>query len=232
MTTIFSRINDFETHSKKWIVGYSLLFWVSTRLLAILMVVACTVIYEHLGYTTDMLPSFGGIPKGAHTIGKLIYSLATVAVIAPLIEEIVFRLGLSFKKWQVGVALAFIPIFIGWSNIKSITWISGIIYIAAMAIIYLAVMKFTTQEFWSRLKDNRMVAAMWITSIAFGLVHLNAFSFLSWKMLPYCICMILSPFFMGCACAYLRVNLGFWWGIGMHVFNNVPGLITIVLMSI
>lgn len=232
MTSIFSRINDSETHSKKWIVGYSLLFWVSTRLLAILIVVACKVIYENLGFSDDMFPSFGGTPKGASTIGKLIYSLATVAIIAPLIEETLFRLGLSFKKWQVALSLAFIPIFIGWSDVKTLTWISGSLYILSAVLVYFAVNRFTSQEFWSRLKENRMVASMWITSIAFGLVHLHAFNFISLEMLPYCLCMILSPFFMGCACAYLRVNLGFWWGVGMHIFNNIPGFITILVMSI
>ena len=232
MKTIFSRVNDAEIHTRKWIVGYSLLFWVSTRLLSILLVVACRLIYEQLGFTEDMFPSFGGTPKAASTLNKLIYSLATVAIIAPVIEEIVFRLGLSFKKWQVATSLAFIPVFIGWSDIKSLTLISGAIYVLTAVVIFFAVWRFTSQDFWSRVKKKEMVAAMWITSIAFGLVHLHAFSFISLEMLPYCICMILSPFFMGCACAYLRVNLGFWWGLGMHIFNNIPGLITILLMSI
>lgn len=232
MKTILSRVNDIETHSKKWVLGYSLLFWISTKLISVLLVVACTYIYESLGYTTDVFPSFGGTPKGAHTIGKLIWSLATVGIIAPLIEELVFRVGLSFKKWQVALGLVFIPIFICWANIKTVTWISGAIYILIAAAIYFAVSKFTTEEYWKKLKENRLVAAMWITSIAFGLVHLFAFSFISWEVLPYCLCMISAPFFMGCACAYLRVNLGFGWGLGMHIFNNIPGLITIIALSV
>lgn len=232
MKIIFSRVNDAETHSKKWVIGYALLFWLTTRILAVLMVVACSVIYESMGFTKGMFPVFGGVPTGAHTIGKLIYSLATVALIAPMIEELVFRLGLSFKKWQVALGLAFIPIFIGWSDIKSLTLISGIIYIVIAIAIYFAIDKFTTQDFWNKLRSNWLVAAMWITSIAFGLVHLRAFSFFSWEMLPYMLCMTASPFFCGCACAYLRVNLGFWWGLGMHIFSNIPGIGAILLMSI
>lgn len=232
MKIILSRVDDSETHSKKWIIGYSLLFWVSTRLLAVFLVVGCSLIYESLGFTKDMFPSFGGTPKEATSIGALIYSLATVAFIAPMIEEIVFRLGLSFKKWQVALALAFIPIFIGWSDIKALTWISGALYVLAAIVVYLAITKLTSQELWSNLKEKRLVAAMWITSIAFGLVHLRAFSFFSWEMLPYMLCMISSPFFCGCACAYLRVNVGFWWGLGMHIFSNLPGIATILLLSL
>ncbi len=232
MKVIFSRVHDAETHSKKWIVGYALLFWLTTKILAILMVVACTLIYEKLGYTKEMLPDFDGIPTGTHTIGKLIFSLAAVAFISPFIEEIVFRLGLSFKKWQVAVSLACIPIFIAWSDIKSLTLIWGIIYVIIAGAIYFLVDHFATKEYLEKLRERWLIAGMWITSIAYGLVHLFDFSFFSWPLLPYMLCMIATPFFCGCACAYLRVNLGFWWGFGLHVFGNIPGIGAILLMSI
>ncbi len=231
MKIIFSRVQDAETHSKKWIVGYALLFWLTTKIIAILMVVACTIIYEKLGFPKAVLPVFGGVPTGFHTIGKLIFSLAAVALITPLIEEIVFRLGLSFKKWQVAASLACIPIFIAWSDIKSLSWIGGGICILLACAIYFVVDRFTTQEYLDKLKERGLIAAMWITSIAYGLVHLFDFSFFSWQMLPYMICMIATPFFCGCACAYLRVNLGFWWGFGLHIFGNLPGIGAILLMS-
>lgn len=232
MKIIFSRVNDAETHSKKWIVGYALLFWLTTRILSVLMVVACTLIYEKIGFSKDSFPEFGGVPTGAHTIGKLIFSLASVAFIAPFIEEMVFRLGLSFKKWQVALGLAFIPIFIGWCHVKTLTFLSAAIYILIAAAIYCLIEKFTKQEFWDELKEKRLIVSIWVTSIAFGLVHLFAFSFFSFEMLPYMLCMIASPFFCGCACAYLRVNIGFWWGVGMHIFRNLPGVGAILLMSI
>lgn len=232
MRFILSRTNDSSVHSKKWIVGYALLFWVITRIIAVALVVTCSVIYEKLGFSHDMFPSFGGTPKAATTAGRLIYSLATVALIAPLIEEAVFRLGLSFKKWQVALSIAFIPIFIGWSDIRSLTWISGSAYVSISVVVFILICKFTSRELWSGLKRNWMVTAMWITSIAFGLAHLRAFSFFSWEMLPYMICIITTPFFCGCACAYLRVNLGFKWGVFMHIFNNIPGIISIIVLSI
>ena len=25
-----------------------------------------------------------------------------------------------------------------------------------------------------------------------------------------------------------RINLGFWWGVGMHIFNNLPAIVLLI----
>ena len=232
MKIILSRVDDAKKYSKKWVIGYALLFWLTTRILSVLLVVGCTMIYEHFGYNKGMFPTFGGVPQEAHTLGQLLYSLAKVAIIVPLLGELVFRLGLSFKKWQVSLGLACIPIYIAWSYLRPESWAGGMLYVIIAISVYFIVERFTKQNLWDKLKSKWLIASMWITSLAFGLVHLHSFSFLTWKLLPYALCMISSTFFMGCACAYLRVNIGFWWGFGMHVFSNIPGMFTIILMSL
>ena len=232
MKLILSRVDDAKKYPKKWIVGYALLFWLTTRLLSVLLVAGCTILYEYLGFDSGMLPEFGGVPQGVHTMGNLLYSLAKVGIIVPLLGELVFRLGLSFRKWQVALGLAGIPLYIGWAYDHSQTVISGCLYVVAAVAVFFIIYKCTQQKFWDGLKTKRMVDAMWITSIAFGLVQLHSFSFLNWSVLPYALCMISSTFFLGCACAYLRVNMGFWWGFGLHVFSNIPGMVTILLMSL
>lgn len=230
MKFILSRVNDKENHSKKWIIGYALLFWLITRIIAAGLVIACVTVYESHGISQDMLPSFGGTPKAYQTLGRLIYGLLITALIAPLIEEMVFRLGLSFKKFQVAMSLASIPVMIAWWDIKVLTWWSILIYIACAIILFTAIYRFSSQENWNKIKSRWLIVSIWITSFAFGLAHLRAFSYYSWEMVPYMLCMISVPFFAGCSCAYLRVNLGFGWGLGMHIFNNIPAIILIISM--
>ncbi|MDE5871622.1 MAG: CPBP family intramembrane metalloprotease [Muribaculaceae bacterium] len=232
MKIILSRVDDAKKYSKKWVIGYALLFWLTTRILSVLLVVGCTMIYEHLGYDKEMFPTFGGVPQGVNTIGRLLFSIAKVAIIVPLLGELVFRLGLSFKKWQVSLGLASIPVYIAWSYTHPESLGGAVVYAIIAIAVYFTVDRCITQKYLDNLKSKWLVAAMWITSLAFGLVHLHAFSFLTWGLLPYALCMVSSTFFMGCACAYLRVNIGFWWGFGMHVFSNIPGLFTIILMSL
>ncbi len=100
-------------------------------------------------------------------------------------------------------------------------WVNIVLGALAVAI-FIAVMRYTTQSFWDRQKRRWFIPAVWLTTIVFGLLHLLAFTGASLVFLPYKLCMTLVIFFGGCAIAYLRVNLGFGYGLGMHIFNNLP----------
>lgn len=169
MKFILSRVNDRTTHTKKWIVGYALIFWLITRILAAGLVIACTAIYAKHGITESMLPSFGGTPKAAATLNQFIKSLAMVTMIAPVFEEIVFRLGLSFKKWQVALNLASIPLLGIYVNLWNVSLLSIVIWMTCAAVVFLAVRHFTSQEYWDTVKSKRLVTTVWLSSIAFGL---------------------------------------------------------------
>lgn len=231
MKFILSRVNDSATHSKKWVIGYAALFWVITKIIASVICGICIAVYlQSYGCNPQEMTAFGGNPTKAASVASLIWKLALVGLLAPVIEEFIFRLGLSFKKIQVALAISGIPIFVWWSRMSIWPWWFAAIAVAIALIIFFCIMRFSDQNFWTSLKERYMVTAMWVTSIAFGLVHLVAFTLLDAFLFPYAICVILAPFFAGCACAYLRVNLGFKWGVAMHIFNNIPGIVmTIVL---
>ncbi len=230
MRFILSRVDDHLTHSKKWILGYAALFWVITRILAAVAISVCMAIYANNGLNPAEMTVFGGSPQKAETLQKFLFSLAVFIVIAPLIEEGVFRLGLSFRRSQVALAVALIPIFAWWSRFSHFPWWLGLVAVAAGGTIFFLIQRFTSIAFWESLRQRWLITAMWLTSIAFGLMHLIAFSVLNLTLLPYALCMILAPFFLGCTAAYVRVNLGFWWGVGVHIFNNIPGVVFTVMM--
>lgn len=109
MKFILSRSDDFRIHSKKWIVGYGLLFWLISRIFAMLLIIGCIAIYKTCGIDPESQTSFIGNPETAKTIGSTVYVLMTVSIVAPLLEECIFRLGLSFRRWQVALATSAIP---------------------------------------------------------------------------------------------------------------------------
>ncbi len=228
MRFILSRNADYKVHSKKWIVGYGFLFWLISRIVAMILMGICLVLYDRYGVNPMELTNFGGDPTVALSSGGLLRAVLMTALVAPVFEELLFRFGLSFRKVAMGVGLACIALFPAFSHNMTATptlWIiSGTIAIIVFCCIYFA----TKEDFWQRKKNKWQIPAMWITSVAFGLAHLVAFSSLSWVVLPYALVTCLIPFFAGCSCAYLRVNLGFGWGIAMHVFNNIPGIILMI----
>ena len=221
---ILSRTNDYEIHSKKWILGYGLLFWLISRILAMLIIIGCVAIYNVCGINPETLTKFAGNPEIAKDLGSPAYILLTVCIVAPLLEECIFRLGLSFKRWQIALAAASIPAYILWQHFNSLTVISILIYVASIIAVFFLVYILTSDSYLEKLKKSCYVPIIWVSAIAFGLLHLVAFSNYCLLLMPYMLCIILVPFFAGCAITYYRVNLGFWWGVGLHIFNNIPAI--------
>lgn len=228
MKFILSRNEDYLRHSKKWMVGYALIFWLISRIAVMILMVMCMTIYNHYGINPQELTAFGGDPSVAKASGSLIRALLTTALIAPLFEEVLFRFGLSFRRISVAVSLAFIPLFPAFSHNKTAGLSMWLICIGLAFIVFCCAYFSTAENFWQNKKKQWQIPAIWISSLAFGLIHLCAFSTLDLMLLPYALSLIMAPFFAGCACAYLRVNMGFIWGLAMHIFNNIPGIIIIL----
>ncbi len=229
MKFILSRNRDYENHSKKWMVGYAVLFWVISRVIVMILMGLSMAIYDHLGINPKELTDFGGDPTVTKASGSIVRGLLIIALMAPVFEEFLFRFGLSFKRYAVAVSCACIGLFPAFSHNKTATLSTWLICICMAIVFFTLIYYTTTNNFWSEKKSRWQVPAMWITSIAFGLVHLIAFSTLSWMLLPYALIVSLAPFFAGCSCSYLRVNMGFGWSIGMHILNNLPGIVIMLV---
>ncbi len=224
MRFILSRTNDYEIHSKKWVVGYGLLFWLISRIFAMLLIMRCAAIYQVFDINPENLTKFAGNPETAKNLGTTNYVFLTVLIVAPLLEECIFRLGLSFKRWQVALAISSIPIYLLWQHLNRLSLGIATIYVFGAIATFSLVYFITNDSFWKEQKQQYYNSTIWLSAIAFGLIHLIAFTSQSVTLIPYMMCIIMVPFFAGCAITYYRINLGFWWGVGLHVFNNLPSL--------
>lgn len=229
MKFILSRNKDYLTHSKKWMVGYAMLFWVITRIIAMVMMGVCMYLYDRYGLNPKELTDFGGDPTVTKNAGNLWRGIIMLALAAPVFEEFLFRFGLSFRRISIAVSCACIALFPAFSHNRTTSVTMWVIYGLAAVLIFCVIYFTTTDKFWQEKKNRWQVPMIWISTIAFGLVHLCAFSTLTWTLLPYALVMSCVPFFGGCAMAYLRVNMGFGWGIAMHIFNNIPGIIVMLM---
>ena len=75
MKFILSRTNDHEIHSKKWIVGYGLLFWLISRVVSMLFIIGCVAVYNTYGINPEALTKFAGDPETAKSLGSITYTL-------------------------------------------------------------------------------------------------------------------------------------------------------------
>lgn len=228
MLYILSRTKDYEIHSRKWIVGYGLMFWLISRMVAILLIIGCVAIYNTYGINPEALTKFVGDPEIAKKLGYATYFFITVCFVAPLLEECIFRLGLSFRRWQIALAIASIPVYILWQQFNSLNALSISIYAVSVITIFSVVNGFTADSYWKKIRRFHYVSIIWLSAIAFGLIHLIAFSNHSLLLLTNMLCVVTVPFFAGCAMTYYRINLGFWWGVGLHIFDNIPAIMILI----
>lgn len=223
--------DDCLTMTKKQVLKKALIWLILLLGAAVVIRMICLIVYMANGLNPMELTTFGGDPTSriGQGIGK---SLLTLLIVAPVLEEALFRLPLSFKRRTVALWVALIPIIIAYYFCKCKTWYILLSLAAAGAFLYFLICKVTNDGQWTEWRDKYIIIAMWIAAISFGLIHLRAFSVLNWQVLPFALATILVPMAGGTAVTYARVNLGFWWGVLLHMLINIPGIIAIVLGTI
>ena len=99
---ILNRPDDFLSLSKKGIIGITLKWFAILMVGAILLKIVCTAVYMSRGINPAELTKFIGDP--ANYMGNATWkTLLHFIIVAPLAEEILFRLGLSFKRQTVAL---------------------------------------------------------------------------------------------------------------------------------
>ena len=223
---ILNRPDDYLSLPKRKIIGTTLKWFVILMAGAILLRIVCVAVYMSMGVNPMELTRFGGDPT--NYIGKATWkTLLRLMIVAPLIEEVMFRLGLSFKRRTVALWVGLLPIVCAYYLYKCKVWYILLALAAAGALLYWLTCRYTTDEQWADWRRKYIVPAMWISAIGFGLLHFRAFSVLNGQTLPFALATILIPMAGGCAITYARVNLGFWWGVLLHCIINIPSVLMI-----
>ncbi len=164
MKFILSRRDDSRIHSKKWVVGYGLLFWLISRIVAMLLIIGCVAIYKTCGIDPESHTSFIGNPETVKKIGSSIYILMTVSIVAPLLEECIFRLGLSFRRWQVALAASSVPAYLLWQHLYSLSIAYVAICVFAIVALFSVIYFFTTDSFWNSQKKKYYKSLIYVPS--------------------------------------------------------------------
>ncbi len=225
-TFILNRPDDWQTLSRRQRLGTTLKWFFLLIASAILLRVVCFALYMSQGVNPMELTKFGGdaVNHMDHPTWK---TLAFLMTVAPVAEEVMFRLGLSFKRCAVALWAGLTPLALAAYLLHCRQWmvLAGMVVLGA--VLALLVFYGTSDEQWQTWRRKYITPAMWASAIGFGLIHLLAFSVLNWQVLPFALATILIPMAGGCAFTYARVNLGFWWGVALHCCFNIPATLTI-----
>lgn len=223
---ILNRSDDCDTLSKGRIIANIPIWLVILYAGYLVLYVICMLIYGANGVIPTKLTDYYADPffwKEKPFWQTILWFL----IVAPLCEESIFRLGLSFKRLTVGLWAGLLPVIVAWYVFYCRVWYILLLFAIAGGLIFWLICRYTTDELWKKWRKKCIIPAMWVTAIGFGLFHLNAFSVLNWLVLPYALVTILQPMADGCVFTYARVNLGFWWSVLLHFTKNL----LVVLMN-
>jgi len=151
---------------------------------------------------------------------------------APILEELIFRLHLKYRRWVINILLPLAIIIISTLLIDTNSSIItiGVILIGLIILTLFIIfnLKITTclEQVWNK-KFNLV---FYISTILFALIHITNYE-LSVTVLLLTPILILPQFISGFLIGYLRVKSGFIWGVTLHMVGNAI-LILPILISI
>ena len=224
---ILNRPDDYLTLSRRKIFFTALKALVLLMLSAIMFRIACICFYMMQDINPMELTKFGGDPT--FFFGNATWkTIVKLMIVAPVMEEVMFRLGLSFRHKTVALWLGLLPFVTGFYLFHCRIWFVLLGLIAAGVLLGWMVVRCTKDKDWDAWRRKYIIPAMWLSAVSFGLVHLMAFTVLNLQVLPFALATILVPMAGGCAVTYARVNLGFWWGVLLHCMINIPPVLMIL----
>ena len=221
---------------KSWI--YWLVLITGTQFLAIVI--------AFIANTTLIKLGFSGQNSVQDALNDLPIWLFFVllAIQAPLTEEIAFRLFLkpSPVRWLLsffGLAfytqiilrdfgLSFKYKIFGFSNSLVSTLINSLIVSFIVFLIWKAYPKI--QQQLEPFFKKHFAWFFYISGLSFGLIHIQNYTGLNnlWWMAPF---LILPQMLVGLVISYIRLRMGFKWGVFGHSFYNTISALPVLILS-
>lgn len=190
-------------------------------ILEVLLTIVLIMIYKTLAEAGILPPNVQKILFFKYNLPGWKYLLLLV-LIAPVSEEIIFRLNLRINGKYL--LLNIIVLIIGISSILTIIyrakWFIILVIVSGMLVLIVFLMmrsRITPAilDFW----HNRFKWIFYVTSAIFGLVHIYNYNLdKTGYILP--VILIFPQFMMGLFLGFTRISLGFGWGCSFHALHN------------
>ena len=149
--------------------------------------------------------------------------------VGPLIEEIIYRLYLSFKKIHIIISILFFEFYLFNETFIQFTldYKSFIIFFILSVITIITITYFYTflQIFLN--KNNLLI--YWISIFLFGVSHIFNLENIEFKYFYLYILFIVPQIIMGYFITNLRLKQGFFWGLLLHIIiNTINALVNLI----
>lgn len=233
MKPLLNRTGERATLTTRRILLNALIYFAVTRVATMLLIGVATVWCIGIKDFNPMeqLRFAGSLQQLAAGEGPMLMKVGLLLLFAPLVEELAFRLGLSFRRRDVAVGAGAMALFLVSQALRlaglGYTWLWALPFGVAAGI---WMWRRTAAVDFDALRKRWLVVSMYASAALFGLAHLFAMPGLTWGLLPFALLICLMLFFAGATFTYLRVNLGFGWGLLAHMVSNLA-VVMLLLMN-
>jgi hypothetical protein len=157
------------------------------------------------------------------------HKLLLSTLVAPLIEEMAFRLGLKINKINIALMLGFQLIFF-LILIDIITY--SILYKVLFMLVVSSVSYFLISDAFLNFLKRHFNYFVYYNILMFGLAHAFNYTYDSFLDLCFVPVLIIFQLVLGAYLCYVRVRYGFFNGLVFHAFHNlILTSITLLLMG-
>jgi hypothetical protein len=144
--------------------------------------------------------------------------LLMVGVIAPIVEECMFRLSLSFKKRDIILSVAVILGVIIYNFFDNNYIILSIIVLFGLFGLYLVAQ--LKQDVFNKMKDLCGKYILYFSILLFTIAHLTNFGNFEINLLPIYLLLLLPTFLAGFIATFIRLKISFIFAILFHSLIN------------
>ncbi len=169
--------------------------------------------------------------QSKHNSGLSIYwNFFRSCLIAPIIEETIFRLPLKLNKWNIAISLSTFSLFF-FNDITASNLFTYYSLFRIISAILILVFFYHVKKEFKLSKTNFQIYFLILTSV-FALIHIFNF----YKVIPVNLILIsflyvFPQFYLGLFCGYLRLKNGFLWSIFLHSIYNSIALLLIFIAT-
>ena len=153
-----------------------------------------------------------------------------IIVLVPIIEELVFRFHLKYRRWVVNVYLPMVLIltcsFL--ISISSSPISICVTFVSLITLIFYIVFNQKTTNYIERIWIRKFNLVFYITTLLFALIHITNYE-LSLTVILLAPILILPQFIGGFFIGYLRVKAGFIWGVTLHMASNAILMLPLII---
>ena len=140
-------------------------------------------------------------------------------IIAPIIEEILFRLPLRFSKRNYYILFVTLLAYLAFLVIK--TKIVFFVLFLLYFLLLIFIRSYPKKDIHT-LYHRYFKYIYWLSILGFGFLHLNNHPTVWYNMILFAPILCFPQILLGSIAGYLRMRYGFIYGVMFHIANNLP----------